>query len=100
MELAAIKAQVALIKPRLIGAGVERLGFFGSVVRGEEDPASDIDVLVGLRPGARTFDNLFAIGEALEEVFRRRVDLVTTNSLSPYLRPHIEAEIKYVDLAV
>ena len=60
--------------------------------------ASDVDVLVTFHPDARTFDNLFAVGEALEQAFHRRVDLVTEDSLSPYLGPRIRSEVKYVDL--
>ena len=86
------------IQSRLRVAGVLRLGVFGSVARGEENATSDVDVLVSFRPDARTFDNLFAVGEALEQAFHRRVDLVTEDSLSPYLGPRIRSEVKYVDL--
>ena len=89
---------IAPIRTRLLAAGVQRLGIFGSVAREEENDASDVDVLVTFRPEARTFDNLFLVGEMLEEVFRRRVDVVTDGAMSPYLAPHIHAEIKYVDL--
>ncbi len=98
MDLPEIEARIAPVKARLLAAGVERLGLFGSIVRGEENSASDVDVLVSFRPEARTFDNLFAVGEALEEAFQRRVDLVTDKALSPYLRPHIESEVRYVNL--
>ena len=71
---------------------------FGSVRRGDAKELSDIDVLVGFEPEARTYDNLFTVGEALEEVFRRRVDLVTEDALSPHIGPHILREVEYVDL--
>lgn len=90
---------IAPVKSRLLAAGVQRLGIFGSLARGESRKDSDVDVLVSFRADARTFDNLFTVGEALEEAFHRRVDLVTENSLSPYIGPHIRAEIRYVDLA-
>ncbi len=93
------ESTIAPVKSRLLAAGVRRLGVFGSLARGGADAESDVDVLVTFRGDARTFDNLYAVGEALEEVFRRRVDLVTEDSLSPYLAPSIRAEIKYVDLA-
>ena len=92
------EAEITRIKPRLLAAGVRRLGVFGSVSRGEARADSDIDVLVRFDDKARNFDNLYAVGEALEEVFHRRVDLVTEDALSPYLRPHIMREVKYVDL--
>lgn len=90
---------IAPVKSRLLAAGVERLGIFGSLARGDAREDSDVDVLVLFRPEARTFDNLFTVGEVLEEVFNRRVDLVTEHALSPYIGPRIRAEIRYVDLA-
>jgi len=92
------EADITPIKSRLLAAGVRRLGVFGSVGRGEARSDSDVDVLVRFDAKARTFDNLYAVGEALEEVFRRRVDLVTEDALSPYLRSQILQEVKYVDL--
>ena len=93
------ETMIAPVRSRLLAAGVERLGIFGSVARGQENAASDVDILVTLRPDARTFDNLFLVGELLEEVFHRRVDLVTESALSPYIAPHVYAEVRYVDLA-
>lgn len=92
------ESAIAPIKPRLIAAGVRRLGVFGSVARGDAKEDSDVDVLVGFSPESRTFDNLFAVGEALEEAFQRRVDLVTEDALSPYVGPSILREVRYVDL--
>jgi uncharacterized protein len=93
------EANIAPIKARLIAAGVKRLGLFGSFSRGEARPDSDVDVLVGFRPEAKTYDNLFEVGEALEEVFHREIDLVTEEGLSPYVGPTILREVKYVDLS-
>ena len=87
------------IKARLIGAGVRRMGIFGSLARGEARPESDVDVLVAFAPEKRTYDNLDAVALALEEVFARRVDLVTEDALSPYVAPHILREVRYVDLS-
>lgn len=92
------ESTIAPIKDRLLASGVRRLGIFGSVARGEETTESDVDVLVVFAPEARTFDNLFDVGEVLEKAFNRRVDLVTEDSLSPYLGPKILSETRYVDL--
>jgi predicted nucleotidyltransferase len=92
------ESHIAPIRSRLIAAGVESLGLFGSFSRGEAGPSSDVDVLVRFRADARTYDNLFEVGEALEEAFHRRVDLVTEGGLSPYIGPKILREVKYVDL--
>ncbi len=76
--------------------GVERLALFGSVLRGEARPDSDIDLLVRFSRGAKTFDNFLALSELLEERLGRRVDLVTTEALSPFLGPRILAEARDV----
>jgi predicted nucleotidyltransferase len=89
---------ISPIKARLLAAGVCRLGIFGSMARGDFTTQSDVDVLVKFTPEQRTFDNLIAVGDALEEVFHRRVDLVTEDALSPYIGPHILREVNYVDL--
>jgi hypothetical protein len=76
--------------------GVRRLGLFGSFARGQQDRDSDIDVLVEFEPGRKTFDNFIQLAFFLEELFERRVELVTTEALSPYLGPHIMREVEYV----
>ncbi len=79
--------------------GVTRLGLFGSCLRGEERPDSDLDVLVEFAPGRKTLANLVDLGDFLEALFHRRVELVTPESLSPYLGPHILREAQYVRIA-
>jgi hypothetical protein len=76
--------------------GVKRLGVFGSFVRSEQDAASDIDVLVEFQPGRKTFDNFMHLAFYLEALFGRKVDLLTPESLSPHLGPHILREVEYV----
>ncbi len=76
--------------------GVRRLGLFGSYVRGEQNIESDIDVLVEFEQEQKTFDNFMQLSFLLEDLFKRRIELVTTESLSPYLRPRIIKEVEYV----
>ena len=76
--------------------GVKRLGLFGSFVRGQQNPDSDVDVLVEFLPGCKTFDNFIQLVFFLEALFDRRVELVTRESLSPFLGPHILREVEYV----
>jgi len=72
--------------------GVERLALFGSVLRDEARPDSDVDVLVGFVPGKKSFEHLLSLSELLEERLGRRVEVVTTEALSPFLGPRILAE--------
>lgn len=78
--------------------GVRRLGLFGSFVRRQHDSDSDIDILVEFEPGCKTFDNFMRVALLLEELFGRRVELVTPEALSPYIGPHILREVEYVPL--
>jgi hypothetical protein len=86
-------------RSRLRALGVQKIGLFGSFVRGEQQPDSDIDLLVVFEPGQKTFDAFMDLCFFLEEVLRRRIELVTVESLSPYLGPHILKEVEYAALA-
>jgi hypothetical protein len=78
--------------------GVKRCGLFGSLVRNEARDQSDIDILVEFEPDRKTFDNFMQLAFFLEELFGRRVDLVTTESLSPFIGPHILREVEYASV--
>jgi uncharacterized protein with HEPN domain/predicted nucleotidyltransferase len=68
--------------------GVERLGIFGSVARDEAGSESDVDVLVEFNEPAGLFE-FMDLQERLEELFDRKVDLTTLESLKPQLREGI-----------
>jgi uncharacterized protein len=86
-------------KSQLRALGVRRIGLFGSYVRGEQRPDSDIDLLVEFEQGRKTFDSFMELSFLLEKVLRHRIELVTLESLSPYIGPHILKEVEYVALA-
>jgi len=79
--------------------GVQRLALFGSVVRGQARPDSDVDLLVQFDPERKTLYNFMALCFLLEELLQHRVELVTTESLSPYIGPYILREAEDVLLA-
>jgi predicted nucleotidyltransferase len=62
--------------------GALRVGVFGSFARGEAGEDSDVDVYVEFDEAKRTYDNFFALHELLENLFHRRVDLVTDKALA------------------
>ncbi|WP_444980588.1 nucleotidyltransferase family protein [Microseira wollei] len=79
--------------------GVERCGLFGSFVRDTDIHAeSDVDILVVFAPDKKTFDNFMQLSFFLEDIFDRAVDLITIESLSPYIGPHILREVEYVSV--
>jgi hypothetical protein len=68
--------------------GVVRASVFGSVARGEDHPASDVDFLVELEEG-RTLLDLAGLRLDLEDLLERDVDVATPASLHPQLRERI-----------
>ena len=81
---------------RIDALGVRRVGLFGSFVRGDQKPESDVDLLVEFEPGRKTFDNYMQLAFLLEDLLQRRVELVTPEALSPYIGPKILKEVEYV----
>ena len=79
--------------------GVKRLALFGSFIRGEQTDSSDIDILVEFHPGRKTFESLMRLASFLEGIFDRRVDLVTSEALSPYIRPYVLEEAEFVNIS-
>jgi predicted nucleotidyltransferase len=71
---------------------IRRLAFYGSVLREDFRPDSDVDVLVEFEPGHVPGLAFFAMEAELSEILGRKVDLNTPNFLSPYFRAQVEAE--------
>jgi predicted nucleotidyltransferase len=90
-----ILQHLAAHREELADFGVKSLALFGSAVRGEAGPDSDLDILVEFE-GSSTFDQYMNLKFFLEELLSRRVDLVTRKALKPRLRPYIEREAVYV----
>ncbi len=91
-----VEARLSGSRADIIRLGVRRLALFGSVQRNEARVDSDVDVLVEFEPGQKTFDHLLALADLLEATLLHPVELVTAESLSPFLRPHILAEAQDV----
>jgi uncharacterized protein len=84
---------------RLRALGVSRIGLFGSFIRGEQHHDSDIDLLVEFIAGQKTFDGFMHLSFLLEEILQHRVELVTLESLSPHIGPHILKEVEFAAIA-
>jgi len=74
---------------------VRRIGLFGSFVRGEETKESDIDILVEFEDP--TFRNFMNLAFYLEDIFSRRLDLLTPEGISHRIRPYVEKEVVWAD---
>jgi predicted nucleotidyltransferase len=83
---------------RIRACGVRRLDLFGSILRDEVTPESDVDLMVEFEPGAKSYDNFLRLSLLLEDILGRRVELLTRESLSPYIGPRILEEAENVAL--
>ena len=78
--------------------GVKEIGLFGSFLHLTNTDQSDIDILVEFEPGKKTFKNFMGLLFFLEDIFAREIDLITVESLSPHIGPHIIEEVEYAAL--
>jgi hypothetical protein len=77
---------------------IRKLALFGSVLREDFNPESDVDVLVEFEQGHIPGLAFFSMERELSEILNHKVDLNTPQFLSPYFRDQIlaEAEAQYV----
>jgi hypothetical protein len=76
---------------------IRRLALFGSVLRDDFTPESDVDVLVEFEPGERVGLRFFALEQELSQLLGRKVDLNTPGFLSKDFREEVQlhAEVIY-----
>lgn len=73
--------------------GVRGVRLFGSFLRGQQKPDSDLDLLVEFESGRDLFD-LIELKQELESRLHRRVDVLTEKGLSPYIREEVLREAR------
>jgi predicted nucleotidyltransferase len=71
---------------------VNKAFLFGSVSRNEEDDLSDVDILVELDYSQPIGLGFIRMKFELEDLLKRKVDLLTSNSVSKYIKPFIDSE--------
>lgn len=79
--------------------GVKQLGLFGSFAKDldiHED--SDVDFLIEFEKGGKTYDNFIGLSFFLEDILGRKVEIVTPQSLSKYIGPHILREVQNISI--
>jgi len=92
MELARLQQE---LRPLCIETGIERLGVFGSVARGEDGAESDIDLVVSFENPVGIFE-LIDLEERLEKIIGRSVDLGTLAGLHPLIKDNVERDLKII----
>jgi hypothetical protein len=75
---------------------IRRLSLFGSVLRDDFTPESDIDVLVEFEEGRTPGLRYYGFGDELGEILGRKVDCLTPPELSPYFRDRVLTEAEPV----
>ena len=91
-----IKAVINRHKQQIAAYGAKSLGLFGSYAQGRNTADSDIDLLVEFEEGKKSFDNFVNLAYFLEDVFGQKVELVTPESLSQFLKSEITNQTEYV----
>jgi hypothetical protein len=79
--------------------GIATLWVFGSVARGTEGDASDLDLLYELQPGAHLGWEITDLRDELAQLFGRPVDLVSRRSIHPLVRDSVLREARTVHAA-
>ena len=83
--------------PHLRSLGIVEVDVFGSVARGEEQPDSDLDILIDLAPDHRlSLLRLVELEAELSGKIGRKVELVIGRNLKPGLRANIERDLVHV----
>jgi predicted nucleotidyltransferase len=90
IDLQAIRQDILRVAAK---HGARNVRLFGSAARGEDRPGSDLDLLVDMESGRSLLD-LVALGQDLEELLHRKVDVITDSSVHPAIRPHILADAR------
>ena len=75
---------------------IKKLAFFGSVLRDDFGPKSDVDVLVEFERGRTPGLAFFGMQDELGKILKRRVDLNTPGFLSKYFRKQVMQEARVV----
>ncbi|WP_421941854.1 nucleotidyltransferase family protein [Pedobacter sp.] len=83
---------------KLKSFGIAKLSIFGSFVSGKPMAESDVDFLIEFLPEKKNYDNFINLSFYLEELLGRKVEIVTPQSLSKYIGPHILRNAEYVAL--
>ncbi|ADG13254.1 DNA polymerase beta domain protein region [Methanocaldococcus infernus ME] len=81
-------------KSELKKFGVKRIGLFGSYARDEQKETSDIDILVEFEEGQATYDNYINLIPYLENLFNKKVDVITIEGLKSIRIKEIKEDIK------
>lgn len=76
--------------------GITSIGVFGSFVRGEQTPYSDIDMVVEMGKNKKNIHSFLQLKRFIEKEIERKVDIGFEHSLKPAIREKVKEQIVYV----
>lgn len=91
--------RIKLSEREIRSFGVTRLGIFGSFARDRVYEKSDIDLLIDFLPEYKTLKNFSAFSCFLKNLFGRKTEIITPQSLNKFTGKHILQEVEYVAFA-
>ena len=91
-----IISEIKKRKGELRARGVKRIGLFGSYLKGTQKRGSDIDLLITFEK-ENLGNNYFEVLFYLENLFKRKIDLIATQSLRPELN-YVREKAVYVEI--
>ena len=89
-----VSINLNLLKALCAKRQIQKLSVFGSALRADFKPESDLDLLVEFKPGHTPGLAFFSLADELTSLFGRKVDLNTPQSLSPYFREQVLSELE------
>ena len=90
------KKQINIISNYFKDKPVDKAYLFGSQIRNDSNPESDIDILVELDYSKQIGLKYIRMRNELQKLLNNKVDLVSDKALSEYIRPIIESEKKLI----
>ena len=96
MDLAHIQMTLSQERDMFAQYHIKSLGLFGSFVRGEQRPKSDIDILVEFEDDEIDLFEFIKLRDYLSDRFGRKVDLVMKDTLKPHIGKQVLSEVVYL----
>jgi len=75
---------------------VNKIGIFGSFATGKTKKKSDVDLLVEFEDMIDLFDFVH-LNDEIQQILKNRVDLVTADTIKPYIKPKILKEVEWIE---
>ena len=75
---------------------VNKIGIFGSFATGKMKKKSDVDLLVEFEDMIDLFDFVH-LNDEIQQILKNRVDLVTPDTIKPYIKPKILKEVEWIE---